>query len=65
MAEGQWVPRGPCVHQIGNLTPIEYEVNLEVSDRAPSEYGPELSIATRHGAGDTARLHALPDRWWP
>jgi len=51
-------------NQIANLTPIEYEVNMEIGARPPTKYAPELALANRHGTGETARLHALPEQWW-
>lgn len=53
------------INQTANYALVEWSDNLEVSDRAPSEYVPELE---RRFSSDELRemyrLHALPEGWY-
>jgi hypothetical protein len=51
------------INQIANLCYIEYPVNITISDKAPSEYFPELMEKTDI-TEEQLRLHAIPDRFW-
>ena len=52
-------------NQIANQTLVEWSVNAAISDRAPTDYGPEY---TQRIAESTRKQilkdHALPERWW-
>ena len=53
------------INQTANYALVEWSDNIEVSDRAPSEYVPELE--KRFSAEDIQemyRLHALPEQWY-
>lgn len=53
------------IDQVANHTLVEWSDNIKISNRAPSEYVPELE---RRFAPDEIRemyrLHALPERWY-
>lgn len=51
-------------NQIANLTPIPWDVNAAIADRAPAEYVPEFLARGRGADATTLLRHALPDRWW-
>ncbi|WP_259803633.1 GmrSD restriction endonuclease domain-containing protein [Brachybacterium muris] len=54
------------INQVANFAPTDWHTNLQISDRAPAEYWPELE---RERGGDVAWMesqrywHALPDDW--
>lgn len=54
------------INQVANFAPTDWHTNVQISDRAPAEYWPEL--VTERG-GDSAWMkkqrhwHALPDQW--
>lgn len=53
------------MNQVANYALVEWDDNVRVSDRPPSEYVPELE--TRFSAEairEMYRLHALPERWY-
>jgi hypothetical protein len=57
------------VNQIANLTFVEWEDNIEISDDPPAAYAPgyERQFTEAHGAAALAEQykdHALPPEWW-
>ena len=54
------------INQVANFAPTDWVTNNLISDRAPSEYWPEL-VAARKLTGKTLEnqtfWHALPDNW--
>lgn len=53
------------INQTANYSLVEWSDNIEVCDRAPSEYVPELE--KRFSADEIRemyRLHALPEQWY-
>lgn len=56
------------INQVANFAPTDWQTNLLISDRSPSEYWPEL-VAERGGDTDSEWLanqkywHALPEKW--
>lgn len=54
------------INQVANFAPTDWVTNNLISDRAPSEYWPEL-VADRQLTGKTIEnqifWHALPDTW--
>ena len=54
------------INQVANFAPTDWVTNNHISDRAPSEYWPEL-VAARKLTGKTLEnqifWHALPDNW--
>lgn len=54
------------INQVANFAPTDWVTNNLISDRAPSEYWPEL-VAARNLTGKTLEnqtfWHALPDNW--
>ncbi|MDR7328343.1 GmrSD restriction endonuclease domain-containing protein [Corynebacterium guangdongense] len=55
------------INQIANMALVEWNVNIDISDSAPSEYWPKVIEAKGHLTEDRIaeqrRLHALPDSW--
>ena len=53
------------INQTANYALVEWSDNLEVSDRAPSEYVPELERRfSSEELWEMYRLHALPEGWY-
>ncbi len=53
------------INQTANYALVEWSDNLEVSDRAPSEYVPELERRfSSEELREMYRLHALPEGWY-
>ncbi|GAB4314194.1 MAG: DUF262 domain-containing protein [Candidatus Sumerlaeia bacterium] len=53
------------INQTGNYALVEWSDNIEVSDRPPSEYVPELEKRfSAEEIQEMYRLHALPERWY-
>ncbi|MFL0422960.1 GmrSD restriction endonuclease domain-containing protein [Kocuria rhizophila] len=54
------------INQVANFAPTDWHTNLRISDRAPSEYWPEL-VSTRGNDRQWLRQqmywHALPQNW--
>lgn len=51
------------IDQIANLAFVEWPVNLDISDAAPSEYWKRLAPTIGKASGEIMRLHALPADW--
>ncbi|MCT2063425.1 hypothetical protein [Dietzia cinnamea] len=55
------------VNQIANMAMVEWNVNIEVSDDAPTTYWPEVLKDKSHLTESRIRaqrhLHALPEAW--
>jgi len=54
------------INQAANFAPTDWDTNIQISDRAPSEYWPELVTARAADAEWLTRQrkwHALPDAW--
>ncbi len=57
------------INQIANLTFVEWENNIEISDDPPAAYAPgyERRFTNAHGADamdEQYAAHALPQEWW-
>ncbi|MGO2314020.1 MAG: GmrSD restriction endonuclease domain-containing protein [Brachybacterium tyrofermentans] len=54
------------INQVANFAPTDWHTNVQISDRAPAEYWPEL---VRERGGDAGWMerqhywHALPEQW--
>lgn len=54
------------INQVANFAPTDWHTNVQISDRAPADYWPELE---RERGGDATWMkkqrywHALPDQW--
>ncbi|MDR3069177.1 MAG: hypothetical protein LBU50_06720, partial [Cellulomonas sp.] len=55
------------INQAANFAPTDWDTNIEISDREPAEYWPEL-VARRYGSEDAPERHrywhALPEGWF-
>lgn len=53
------------VDQVANFALVEWSDNIDVSNRPPSEYVPEMEKRFSPGEiQEMYRLHALPERWY-
>lgn len=53
------------INQTANYALVEWSNNIEVSDRAPSEYAPKLEKRfSSEELREMYHLHALPERWY-
>ncbi|RRR17069.1 hypothetical protein DS079_16430 [Brachybacterium paraconglomeratum] len=54
------------INQVANFAPTDWHTNVQISDRAPADYWPELE-SERGGDGTWMKKqrywHALPDQW--
>lgn len=54
------------INQAANFAPTDWNTNIKIADRAPSEYWPELVAQRSHGdawLADQMYWHALPQGW--
>jgi len=51
------------INQVANLCYIEYPMNIQISDKAPSEYFPKL-LEEVGATQEELCLHAIPERFW-